>query len=273
MPDRLVNLTRVNHTRRGRHTVFGEAFYARGGICGPRLQRDFQLVVLVSGRAEADVEDGSRTFRAGEVALMLPGERELVQYTPDAPTHHTWCAVHPDGVPRPLADALRRAPSTLHASATFQRLMDTALANPRYRGAAATSLADQLGLALLFAYLHMAEEAEEEVLPTSPARVAIEYMEANLAERGVLSLASRAAGVSPQHLRRCFRRELHDTPSGWLWRLRVERAMGMLLYSGMTLAEIADRCGFASVYHFSRVFRRHHGLPPGQYRRKHWMPS
>ncbi len=94
----------------------------------------------------------------------------------------------------------------------------------------------------------------------------------HLAETDVLGRASHAAGVTPQHLRRCFQNELAETPSRWLWRLRVERALGMLLYSGMSLTEISERCGFASVYHFSRVFKRHHGSPPGKYRQDHWMP-
>ena len=272
MPDRLINLSRVSHVRRGRHTVFGEAFYTPGGICGPRIQRDFQLVVLVSGRAAAVVAGQPRPFRAGEVALMLPGEPELVNYTPDAVTHHTWCAVSPDGVPELLAAELRRAPSVLPASDTFRRLMDTALANPHYRGSAASALADRLGLTVLHSFLHMAEEAQERVRPTSPTQRALDFMETHLADADCLAAASVAARVSPQHLRRCFRTDLGSTPSHWLWRLRIERALGMLLYSGMTLTEIAQRCGFASVYHFSRVFKQHHGQPPGRYRRSHWLP-
>jgi AraC family transcriptional regulator len=33
------------------------------------------------------------------------------------------------------------------------------------------------------------------------------------------------------------------------------------------VAAVADDCGFANPYHFSRRFRRVYGQPPGRYRR------
>ena len=52
-------------------------------------------------------------------------------------------------------------------------------------------------------------------------------------------------------------------------RRRVKRAHEMLcapLYSGMTLIDLADHCGFASVSNFHRVFRRVFGATPSEVR-------
>ncbi len=48
---------------------------------------------------------------------------------------------------------------------------------------------------------------------------------------------------------------------------RVRRAKTLLVVTADTMAEIAARVGFPDEYHFSKVFRRVAGMPPGQYRR------
>jgi AraC-like DNA-binding protein len=44
-------------------------------------------------------------------------------------------------------------------------------------------------------------------------------------------------------------------------------AAQLLRDSDTSLAEIAVRIGYESEFAFSRAFKRHHGLPPGVFRR------
>jgi AraC-like DNA-binding protein len=49
------------------------------------------------------------------------------------------------------------------------------------------------------------------------------------------------------------------------WRMTLARDH---LRSGeLTLTQIADRTGYTSPYAFAAAFRRHHGEPPGRWRR------
>ena len=45
------------------------------------------------------------------------------------------------------------------------------------------------------------------------------------------------------------------------------RAQLLLLESGVSLARIADLCGFCDVYHLGREFKRLVGIPPAAWRR------
>jgi hypothetical protein len=47
------------------NVVFGEVRYEPGGLCGPRIQRDYQLVVLHAGDCHVTV-DGAALARSGE---------------------------------------------------------------------------------------------------------------------------------------------------------------------------------------------------------------
>ncbi len=84
-----------------------------------------------------------------------------------------------------------------------------------------------------------------------------------------LSIAGLAArlGLSPRSLERLFRLHLETTPRAYYRELRLAHARGLLLETGLPVAEVALRAGFDSPAAFSRSFRRRYGLAPGRLRR------
>lgn len=268
--DPLHNITHVNRLRAGRHAVFGEARYAPGGVCGPRVQRDFQLVVVQSGAMRQTLGDEVFEAQVGEVALLLPGRPECLAFAKAAPTRHSWVAVAPAAAPKDLALRLSRSPEVLPASASFTRLMDAALAKPAGRTAEDQAFFDALGLALLREFVCMSAAQGPAPAHKGVVDKAIERMVARLA--GPLSLPelAQAAGVSRQHLIKCFKAQLGTTPARHLWSLRTAHAAELLLHTDLPVAGVAARCGFKTSFHFSRVFKREHGLAPKEYRMKMW---
>ncbi len=55
-------------------------------------------------------------------------------------------------------------------------------------------------------------------------------------------------------------------------RLRLERAVTLLTETPLSISEIADMLGFTDIYHFSKLFKAHYGVPPSAYR-YHLKPS
>ncbi|MEK7413490.1 MAG: AraC family transcriptional regulator [Planctomycetota bacterium] len=80
---------------------------------------------------------------------------------------------------------------------------------------------------------------------------------------------AEAMFISPGYLRQIFRRAYGHGPMHHLLELRVERAKTLLATSGLTVAEVATRSGFASPFHFSRVFRRLAGVTPSHWKASH----
>jgi transcriptional regulator GlxA family with amidase domain len=87
---------------------------------------------------------------------------------------------------------------------------------------------------------------------------------------GTVSIAEIAAAcqVSEGHFIRAFRQTTGKSPLQWLLAERLNTARGLLLDSRLPLAEIAHTCGFADQSHFTRVFARFEGRPPGSWRRE-----
>jgi len=73
-------------------------------------------------------------------------------------------------------------------------------------------------------------------------------------------------GISASHLRARFRISCGVSLGRHLRRLRLEKACGLLRLSPSRVSEVADLCGFTSIYNFSRAFRNAYGVSPLAYR-------
>jgi AraC-like DNA-binding protein len=100
-------------------------------------------------------------------------------------------------------------------------------------------------------------------------RRAKEMLVSRLDEPISLAELARACKLSPSHFSRAFRQTTGQPPHRWLMEQRIEKAKQMLVDTTLSLAEIAQRCGFADQSHFTRVFVQLVQSSPGQWRR-HW---
>jgi AraC-like DNA-binding protein len=80
------------------------------------------------------------------------------------------------------------------------------------------------------------------------------------------------SGLSRATFARLFPRVLGQAPMQYLTDWRMTLARDLLRTDHATLAQIAARIGYASPYAFGAAFRRHHGQPPGRWRRHQSAP-
>jgi AraC family transcriptional regulator len=83
---------------------------------------------------------------------------------------------------------------------------------------------------------------------------------------GLLDLARRLR-ISPSRTSHVVQSLFHKSFRQLMIEHRIARAKALLVGSDRPIKEIAARVGIGSEYYFSRLFRRHTGLPPGQFRR------
>lgn len=270
MPPQIQNVSRVRSVRASDLTAFGDVTYRPGGQCGPRVQQDYQLVAMYSGQAHILIDEEERHLAAHYIALMRPGHREHFAFDADGDTHHTWCAVHPSLVDGPLREALAGAPFCLPITPRLHSLLEAGLRASAGDRGAAQGMLTQLGLTLLHAYAYEAEQAALRSLTPDAVTKAQHYIAVSLESPMALKDIARAASVTPQHLVRLFRRHLHTTPMRYVWDSRAARGAELLAQTGLTIGEVAERCGFQTAFHFSRVIRRRYGAPPRELRRRAW---
>jgi len=78
----------------------------------------------------------------------------------------------------------------------------------------------------------------------------------------VMSDAAKACGVSPAHLSRLFHRFDTESPKAFLLRLKMNHAAELILRGNVPVKRAAAEVGFEDPYHFSRCFKRVHGIAP-----------
>ena len=104
-------------------------------------------------------------------------------------------------------------------------------------------------------------------LAASQARRASELLLAHVDGGIGLDELAAACGLSRSHFARAFKVTMGMPPHRWLLERRIEQAKDLLRNSKLTLAEIAERCGFADQSHFTRAFANAIGAAPGEWRR------
>lgn len=78
-----------------------------------------------------------------------------------------------------------------------------------------------------------------------------------------------AVEVSRRTLDRRFEDVIGQTVSHEVVRLRIKHLENMLVESELTMAKIAELCGFGSASHFTQFFKKHAGLTPSDYRKRY----
>ncbi|MCX7030225.1 MAG: helix-turn-helix transcriptional regulator [Spirochaetes bacterium] len=102
---------------------------------------------------------------------------------------------------------------------------------------------------------------------TGPANRAAAFISRSFSTAPDLGEIARAAGASPGHLCRVFRRELRCSVIEYRDRLRIERAAELLRTTDLKVYEIAEQLGFGSVESFSKTFKRKTGSSPHHFGR------
>lgn len=84
---------------------------------------------------------------------------------------------------------------------------------------------------------------------------------------GIKDIANRM-GWSVSHLRRRFRDEIGISIGDYIGRRRLESAQRLLVDTRISVSEVAQRCGYDTIYSFSRFFKRNTGVSPQKFRQR-----
>ena len=260
-----------NPSVRSPKVAFGQTRYQPGGYCGPRIQRDYELVVLHTG--DAEVEVGRKTYPLQQkfVYAFRPGLRNHFRFSRTMETHHSWCEIIPDFMPEDVRRELDvMEPTGVPCTEPFNRIFSTAFLL-RSAGAHETHRAiNALGLALFAEFLDTGQRAREEKEMEPCVIAAVHYMEDHFGDPQCLTAAQTAAGCSSNTLLYKFTAAKGMTPGRYLWNLRTDHGLELLGKTGLSISEIAYKCGFKDPFHFSRKVRERQGLSPREVRNRAW---
>lgn len=99
-------------------------------------------------------------------------------------------------------------------------------------------------------------------LPLQKLKQVIDYIQDNLAQEISLDAIANYLGISRYYFCRLFKQSTGLSPHQYVIQQRVEQSKQLLLQGEMSIADIAQACGFAHQSHLNRHFKRLTGITP-----------
>lgn len=95
----------------------------------------------------------------------------------------------------------------------------------------------------------------------------IAYVGSNLTGSVNVAEMAKTAHLSADHFTKVFKRVMGVTPNLYIQIKRMQQAQTLLLTTDAPIAEIAESVGIPNQSNFARIFLKHTGLTPSNYRR------
>lgn len=244
----------------------------------------FELTYIVNGRANHYLNGTTVPLRTGDYFFVDIGTVHCYQDAEQLEIIN--CLFLPEYIDRALADCpslsslltnqiLRfGVPVSIHAAdRTFHdtdgSVARTMKAMVREYNAQKTGYMELLRCQLtqvLVCAVRACEAAEQARTPHSATAAIVEYLHKHYTDPLSLDVCSQLVGYTPQYISNLFHRDTGMSIQEFLQRLRIEKACLLLIQKQLRMADIALSVGYSDVKHFSRVFRRHKGISPREYR-------
>ena len=116
--------------------------------------------------------------------------------------------------------------------------------------------------------LALTQAASEHYIPSEKQQKitpVLEYISQHYHENITNDCLAEISGISTVYFRKLFSSVMGVSPIVYARRLRIEKAKEMLRSDYGTLSDVAQSLGYASLYDFSRDFKKHTGTSPSRY--------
>lgn len=96
----------------------------------------------------------------------------------------------------------------------------------------------------------------------------IRYMEQHYKEECSLAAVAAHVHLNPNYFSNLFKKQTGESFSGYLTRLRMEKARMLLTNTDMKITEIAEAVGYSDSNYFATAFKQAAGCSPSEYRKQ-----
>lgn len=243
-------------------------------ILRSRGRKDYYL--LYDALGWLDIEYGGEMVRIdrGTCVVFLPGTPQLISFSAEgAPTifyaHFTGAAVDE------LAEYLKLEPITLykiHDCAAFEilfnRLVKNFLPLKTVNGRRPIYTPKVNGLLLELIDFLTRGKGDKSRPEQDAITAALLYINEHFREEVNLERYAEIAHLSLGRFSHLFTKKTGMPPHKYVLSLRIEEAKELLMYSSMSVSEVAASIGIAEPSYFSRIFRKATGHSPTDYRNR-----
>ena len=222
------------------------------------------LTIVNRGYYRRKLGSRSGNYKAGSSTFLQTNDNHTDSYAPGSKCLHV---VIPSEVEQRLTRDFGTQGGTIEIPPSLSVRFSIALQREfRYPDSDSPLIVEALLLDLVSRHLNVIRDR-------SSARprwlgLLLDYLDDTFEQAWSLENMAAEMGVHPVYLCRTFSEHFNCTLGEYIRKQRVLRGWQLLTIGDGTLAEIAFQSGFADQSHFTRVFKDHFGITPGESRRR-----
>lgn len=240
--------------------------------CRPRGRIDYQLIYVASGRGYFYFNHSLEPtiVEAGNMVLYHPEEFQKYEYYGKDHASIFWIHFTGNSIEEmflkygldPDRNVLPSGTKSFYAQSFEQIILELQLQKEFYEDSAAL-LFSQL---LMMAGRHRGELSNSRYVPLREVDEVIIYFREHYHETINIESFIETKGYGVRSFFRKFRQYTGLTPLQYLLEIRLSNAMKLLETTNFQINEISRLVGYDNALYFSRLFHKHTGVSPKEYR-------
>lgn len=237
----------------------------------PKGRKDYQLLYIAAGQGHFFINGQERMVSAGNIIVYLPGQPQEYVYFKDDKTDVYWVHFTGSDVEK-IIDYynIRLSENIIYIGTSpdyqwlFGRIIqEMQLCRPRFEELISLLLRNIF--ILISRNLIGANRADNSL--ENEVELAMHYFRENYRSEINVEDYALSRGMSASNFYRVFKQISGSTPLQYILKLRLSNAQNLLENSNLTIAEIASAVGYENPLYFSRLFNKHIGVSPSEYRK------
>lgn len=109
--------------------------------------------------------------------------------------------------------------------------------------------------------------ASQEQRESQPIKFCKQYIQEHYKEQITLDQIARELFLNPVYLGALFKSKTGTSFTNWLLSVRIDHAKELLKSTRFSIYEVAEQVGYSDAKHFSRLFQKHEGIKPIEFRK------
>ncbi len=240
-----------------------------------------EIWLIESGRVELILDGNATTVKAGEIAVLLMGQKRDSREVNGQPLSILGFSFTASLLDTFEVPALLQIPARLNCeTAVYERLksfMQSGMRESR-NGQPGFSLAAHSWAQIVFVEVlrqafpgtELNRQLQQRLRNSLAPEITdtLDFIAARFSQPIELKTLANRVHLSLPYFARKFKQVTGSAPMEYLRHFRLEKARQLLLSSDKSISEIAESCGFPDAAYFSRAFKEFAGTSPADFRRQ-----
>lgn len=226
---------------------------------------------VIAGKGTVTLSGKSQPLHEAAIYAYFPRQRHIIQSDAQQPLTKYYVAIAGERIEQlvrksPLIHGVIRTLRGEEILSLFEQLQ-------LYASQASPQSPRLCALLVEVLVLKIKETSSQKEGPESEAFASYQFARQTIQENFLklhnLNEVALACGVTTNYLCRLFQRFDQETGYQFLIRTKMNHAASLLTDSSTTVVSVAEKLGYSDPFHFSRVFKRIHGISPESFRKLH----